>query len=79
MIKFVHKSHLQKVKSSGKIVVTYTAWEIILGMLLLVTNIAGMVIIYHYVLNPQLPQRAPQNGNNLMRIPGSTPTPGIKQ
>ena len=69
MIKFVHKKNYNnEVDSKGKLVITYTGSEIFLGLLLLITNIMGMVIIYSYTFKRQLsnyPRFIPQAMMNL--------------
>ena len=52
MIKFVHKKHAERARGTAKIIITYTAFEVALGLLLLFTNISAMVIIYKFVINP---------------------------
>ncbi len=52
MIKFVHKTHYEREKGTSRIIITYTTSEIILGILLLITNISAMILIYSYVLHP---------------------------
>lgn len=53
MIKFVHKKHAEKAKGTAMIIITYSFTEVILGFVLLVTNIYGMVLIYQYGNPPQ--------------------------
>jgi len=53
MIKFVHKKNEARARGTAKIIITYTFFEIILGLLLLLTNISAVVLIYEYVLYPQ--------------------------
>ncbi len=63
MIKFVHKKHFTKVKGTAKIIITYSAFDIILGIFLLVTNIIVIMTLYHYqnpsykngMMNSQVP------------------------
>jgi len=52
MIKFVHRKHAERTRGTAKIIITYTAFEVILGLLLLFTNISAMILIYHFVINP---------------------------
>ena len=52
MIKFVHKKHAHLEKGRAKIIITYSAFEVLLGSLLLFTNISAMILIYNYVLKP---------------------------
>jgi hypothetical protein len=52
MITFIHKKHADKAKGKGKIVITYTGFEIVLGLLLLFTNVSAMILIYNYGVKP---------------------------
>lgn len=54
MIKFVHKKHAEKAKGTAKIIITYSFMEIVLGLILLITNITGMILIYQYTIQPQV-------------------------
>ena len=54
MIKFVHKKHAEKARGTAKIIITYSFLEIVLGLILLITNITGMVLIYEYTIQPQI-------------------------
>lgn len=47
MIKFIHRKHAEREKGTAKIIITYTFFEIVLGLLLLFTNISAMIIIFN--------------------------------
>ena len=53
MIKFVHRNHAEKARGTSKIIITYTGFEVVLGLLLLFTNISAMILIYNFVINPK--------------------------
>jgi len=55
MITFIHKKHADKAKGKGKIVITYTGFELFLGAILLFTNISAMILIYNYSIKPPPP------------------------
>jgi hypothetical protein len=55
MITFVHKKHADKARGRGKIVITYTGFELFLGLILLFTNISAMILIYNYGIHPVRP------------------------
>lgn len=59
MITFVHKKHADKARGKGKLVITYTGFEIILGLLLLFTNISAMIMIYNYGIHKTVPFKGP--------------------
>ena len=59
MITFIHKKHADKARGKGKIVITYTGFEIILGLLLLFTNVSAMILIYNYGVKPRVPSSLP--------------------
>lgn len=48
MIKFVHKNKADSLKGTQNIIITYSVSEIILGFILLVTNITAMIMIYEF-------------------------------
>lgn len=48
MIKFVHKKNADRARGSARIIITYSFMEIVLGFILLFTNISAMIMIYDF-------------------------------
>lgn len=63
MIKFVHKRNAERARGTARIIITYTSSEVILGLLLLFTNISAMVLIYNVFITP----RSSQNDFSIYR------------
>ncbi len=73
MIKFVHKKHADREKGKARIIITYTGFEIFLGLLLLFTNISAIILIYNYVLHPSYPYQTPSMYTGKMPMMPATP------
>lgn len=63
-MKVVHRSKAAHPRYQGTILLTYTKLEIVLGVLLIICNVAVLVMLWHFALNrPSVSSATPDQVN----------------